>query len=319
MSWAPAVRLDYDEPKTWTKEALEESYSYIKSQLPTQHANYRLFLATSRPSEISRWRQIAEELQLSLDLETGRIRYNEGFKPLEINAEICYVRHGKTEGNTEPRVYQGMVDYPENQLTPLGVEQAAAAAERLQQLTETWGRPDLIVSSPLQRALQTAEPFRQKHKDIPFEVVKEMAEMRFGSWDNLKVADLSAESIGHLFYLDQNVIVKSGENHKIDADRWVHPEWLDGETEIPAENFLECLRRQRDALLEVAAMASQTVKGRKPRVVIFGHSMAGAAASVLLGFGRTDSSGCLGFDGSFIMPNATPTLLIPGSPYKEKQ
>ena len=82
------------------------------------------------------------------------------------------------------------MDYPNNQLTEIGLEQARSAAERMERFVQEgeWKLPDLIVSSPLQRAQQTALPFREKHKDIEYRVVPEIAEMRFGSWDNLKVS-----------------------------------------------------------------------------------------------------------------------------------
>lgn len=54
---------------------------------------------------------------------------------------------------------------------------------------EKWGVPDLIVSSPLQRAQKTAVPFKTAHKDIPYHAVPQLSEMRFGSWDNQKVHD----------------------------------------------------------------------------------------------------------------------------------
>jgi hypothetical protein len=43
---------------------------------------------------------------------------------------------------------------------------------------------------------------------------------------------------------------------------------------------------------------------------MYGHSMAGAAISVLTGNGKqVDGRSCLGFDGKYIMPNATPVFL----------
>jgi broad specificity phosphatase PhoE len=63
---------------------------------------------------------------------------------------ITLLRHGESEGNSSG-VLQGQADYP---LTQSGVEQA-------QRLAQYWKRRqtkfDLIISSPLQRARQTAE------------------------------------------------------------------------------------------------------------------------------------------------------------------
>ena len=84
---------------------------------------------------------------------------------------------------------QGQVDYPNNQLNALGLQQAEEAAERLSSLlhANAWGPPDIIISSPLMRAQQTAKPFADKNKQIQFEVLPEAAEMKFGEWDNAKV------------------------------------------------------------------------------------------------------------------------------------
>lgn len=306
-------------PKQWTEEALKACYETIKSQVEVQHENYSNFLKQAGQDQLTTWKRLADDLGVELNVDSGRIRYKDSFKPLDLQVEICYIRHGKTEGNTEPRVYQGMVDYPSNQLNRIGEEQAVAAAERMEHFVQEgrWGLPDLIVSSPLQRAQNTAKPYREKHWDMPYRVLPEVAEMRFGSWDNQKVAELPPENICHLFYLEQNVLVKSAEPHRVNLDTWVRPEWLNGQTLIEGENFLECLQRQREALWKVEAVAKEVSQeitskdARKPRVVIYGHSMAGAALSTLLGHAKKDSSGWLCFDGNYIMPNATPTLLIP--------
>ena len=55
------------------------------------------------------------------------------------------------------------------------------------------------------------------------------------------------------------------------------------------------------------------VKGdESPLVLMYGHSMAGAALGILTGNGkRVDGADppCLGFDGGYILPNAQPVLL----------
>src|SRR3954468_20837851 len=62
---------------------------------------------------------------------------------------LLLVRHGQSEWNAAGRM-QGQTGHVP--LTPLGHEQAAAAAQRLAQL-----RPGALVSSDLRRAVQTAE------------------------------------------------------------------------------------------------------------------------------------------------------------------
>lgn len=64
--------------------------------------------------------------------------------------DFVFLRHGESVGNTEGR-FQGQADYP---LTAAGREQARALGAR-------WGQSgrqfDLILTSPLVRALETAE------------------------------------------------------------------------------------------------------------------------------------------------------------------
>ena len=62
--------------------------------------------------------------------------------------ELILLRHGQSEGNLA-RIFQGQLDYP---LTDKGREQARAARERLGDYT-----PDLLLSSPLKRAYETAQ------------------------------------------------------------------------------------------------------------------------------------------------------------------
>ena len=67
---------------------------------------------------------------------------------------------------------------------------------------------------------------------------------------------------------------------------------------------------------------AESAEGPLPVVLCFGHSMAGAALSILLGKGKsadpekTDGTGFLGFDGPYIMPNATPVFLAGGAEAK---
>lgn len=68
-----------------------------------------------------------------MNVTNGHISYKPNFDLLKpkLSYDLLYVRHGKTEGNTEPRVYQGYVDEPWNQLTDVGIEQAKQAADKV--------------------------------------------------------------------------------------------------------------------------------------------------------------------------------------------
>lgn len=81
------------------------------------------------------------------------------------------LRHGQSYFNlhfNETRVDPGIED-PE--LTPLGIEQAAAAAQRLagEALTS-------IIVSPYTRALQTAQPILAVHNAVPVKIMQEVRE-----------------------------------------------------------------------------------------------------------------------------------------------
>ena len=83
-----------------------------------------------------------------------------------------------------------------------------------------------------------------------------------------------------------------------------------------AECFVEdeVLTRMRGVLGKLEArMAPLAAKGRRPLVVMYGHSMCGAALAILTGNGQVvDGQSYLGFDGKYIMPNATPVYLHKG-------
>jgi alpha-ribazole phosphatase len=83
---------------------------------------------------------------------------------------LLLVRHGQTEWNAQHR-YQGHSDLPLNQL---GQEQARQLAARLQ--TQ---KIDLVFSSDLQRALQTAQILAESH-GVKVQPDPRLREMNFG-------------------------------------------------------------------------------------------------------------------------------------------
>ncbi|CEL99898.1 unnamed protein product [Vitrella brassicaformis CCMP3155] len=274
---------------------LQSLYDDIKAAMPQQRQNYDKWLLTL-PDDLKK--SLVGDLEaigLSLDVASGRVSYMPSFEPVKLPYELCYIRHGKTEGNTEPRIYQGQVDYPENQINEIGIQQAEEAADKMEAEYQKGWKPDLIVYSPLGRAKHTGEAFAKRHPDIPTVVVDATKEMAFGEWDNLMVKDLCKTSIGHLFYLEQNAMVKPDVPHSSPSGP------------IPAENFCQVLIRLRQALTDIGKMPHLQGK-QHAKVLMYGHSMAGAAVQMLLGHGMGDEKG-LGFDGRYIMPNATPYML----------
>ena len=196
------------------------------------------------------------------------------------------------------------MDEPSNALNEVGLQQAQDAADKLEALGLD---PDLVVLSPLARAADTGKAFLSRKPSFPQDRVltwESAAEMRFGDWDNMMVKDMPTDSICHLFYLGQNAVVKS-------SGLYVDP--ASGNT-VPGENFVEVLHRTRAMLTTLTATVSELPSrsdGKPKQVIIYGHSMAGAALSVLTGNGKqVDGKAYLGFDGKYIMPNATPVKLV---------
>ncbi|MGA4993538.1 bifunctional RNase H/acid phosphatase [Nonomuraea bangladeshensis] len=95
--------------------------------------------------------------------------------PARIATSLLLLRHGETELSLERR-FSGLGD-PE--LTPNGLSQAEAAAVRLSR--EPY-RPEVIVSSPLKRARQTAAAVAAR-TGLDVEVDDELREADFGEWE----------------------------------------------------------------------------------------------------------------------------------------
>lgn len=221
------------------------------------------------------------DLGIGLDLETGHLSYNSDFEKLDLPYNLMFVRHGQTHANIEPRHFQGQVNEWKNQLTDFGKDQASGAADKLIALEKDTGwKPDAIYTSPLGRASDTANPYLEKtgQEITPYAGIQEMS---FGTWDNRRVASFDDDDRCHLFYQHQNALVKS-----------------EG-----GENFAELILRAKESLTGL----SKENTGKN--VLMFSHSMFGAATAILLGKGKETPEGHLGFDGPYIFPHATPTPL----------
>jgi len=96
---------------------------------------------------------------------------------------LNFVRHGQTELNRGGRL-QGRLDAP---LSPLGTAQAAALGRGFALLPVT-----RVLSSPLQRALDTAQEIARAH-GLAVDVDERLIELDYGAWDGLALADVSPD------------------------------------------------------------------------------------------------------------------------------
>ncbi|KAH6583835.1 hypothetical protein BASA61_007755 [Batrachochytrium salamandrivorans] len=88
---------------------------------------------------------------------------------------IFLCRHGQTEPNALGVLQGSGID---EYLNDMGVQQAQHLRDRLGSIPV-----DLIVSSKLKRAYQTAEIVKERHPDAAFLQVSELAEISWGDWE----------------------------------------------------------------------------------------------------------------------------------------
>lgn len=98
------------------------------------------------------------------------------------------VRHGETEWNAQQRV-QGRTDIP---LNDTGRAQAAETGARLRAEQATHGRWDVIVSSPLSRAHETARIIAAELGLPEPELVADLAERAHGEIEGLSFEERTA-------------------------------------------------------------------------------------------------------------------------------
>ena len=109
---------------------LEERYATIAEGMPKQRAAYTEWVA-SEAVDGPGLTAAASAVGIRLDVAGGQIAYAPDFvaKRVPLAFDLIYCRHGKTTGNTEPRVYQGFVDEPQNALNEIGLQQAELQAK----------------------------------------------------------------------------------------------------------------------------------------------------------------------------------------------
>ena len=95
---------------------------------------------------------------------------------------LILVRHGRTSANAAG-LLQGRVD---NELDEVGARQADQIAAAL---SRTGERPDRIISSPLQRARQTAQATAAR-TGLEISIDARWAELDYGDWDGLPISEI---------------------------------------------------------------------------------------------------------------------------------
>jgi len=95
--------------------------------------------------------------------------------------DILLTRHGQTEWNVLKKV-QGKADIDLNET---GIEQAVITAEKLKN-----EKIDLIISSPLKRALQTAKIIN-KTKNLPIIIDHRISERDFGEFEGKETSEFN--------------------------------------------------------------------------------------------------------------------------------
>lgn len=99
---------------------------------------------------------------------------------------LLLLRHGRSTANTKG-ILAGR--RPGIQLDDVGLQQAAQAAERLLDV-----KLDLMVSSPLERCLQTIAPVaRTRRRKVVTD--PDLIEADYGSWSGKKLADLAKDPL----------------------------------------------------------------------------------------------------------------------------
>ncbi len=99
----------------------------------------------------------------------------------DIGKKLVFVRHGQSVYNVERRFY----GWEDCDLTDLGRKQALEVASKIKEYIE----PDIIISSDLKRAYETAKPIA-KVFDMEVHKFKELREVYVGSWEGKKVEEL---------------------------------------------------------------------------------------------------------------------------------
>jgi probable phosphoglycerate mutase len=122
-----------------------------------------------------------------------------------LTTRLILIRHGETDWNVEGR-YQGQADPPLNQ-------QGLAQAHQLTQKLQSAGL-DMLYSSPLRRALETAQILAEA-LNIPLHTDSRLMEIHQGEWQTLLYTEIAARypEVFHRWQTEPwTVTIPGGEN-----------------------------------------------------------------------------------------------------------
>ena len=118
---------------------------------------------------------------------------------------IILVRHGQTEWNRVER-FRGQVDIPLNET---GLDQAAATGLRIAQ---EW-QPSAIYSSPLSRAVETAQAIAQHH-NLTTHICSDLTDIHYGKWQGLTLDEVQkrwSEALHGWYNSPHTAVIPDGE------------------------------------------------------------------------------------------------------------
>ena len=119
--------------------------------------------------------------------------------------QLILVRHGETLHNVAG-IAQGWGD---SELSERGARQVAALGKRM-----VLFKPDAIYSSPLQRALTTAQAISDS-TGLEVKIIEELREMNYGSWEGRSFLDVrkTDEASYRKWIADEDFACPDGESH----------------------------------------------------------------------------------------------------------
>ncbi|MEV4623314.1 histidine phosphatase family protein [Asanoa sp. NPDC049573] len=120
-----------------------------------------------------------------------------------MSVRLVLVRHGESLWNTEKR-YQGQAD---SGLTERGLAQAEVAAAIVE---AGFGTADLVLTSDLPRARDTAAAYESRFGGVPVRVDARLREIDVGDWTGRTFAEVAAAHPERLAEFERGVDVRRG-------------------------------------------------------------------------------------------------------------